>query len=333
MLKRVLNFFLRDINSFFRDNIFIIMIVMPIAVAVIIRFFIPTVEASSISFAVDDSVGKEFAEKLEDYGSVVQYNEPEQVEERVDGNDDIIGITKEGDQYVIILEGNESEEVKEIAPIVVDDILREGSPVEVAHKTIGSSRSLFREYSAIMIVFMIIFVQGMLIAFYIIEEKESKVVYAIAVSPMRLWQYFMARWFLVVITGTVLSVIGSLILMGTGINYTLLIIGSVFASCLSVVVGLLIGGMAGNQIAGIAIMKVLNLVIFLIPIASIFVHGPYQYFFYPFPNYWVFRILKNIFIDTGNISDFWMSCGITLASSIIMLLIILPFLRRRIEIR
>jgi ABC-2 type transport system permease protein len=333
MFKRVLNFFLRDINSFFRDNIFIIMIVMPIAVAVIIRFFIPTVEASSISFAVDDSVGEEFAEQLEDYGNIVRYDDPEQVKERVNGNDDIIGMTKEGDQYVIILEGNESDEIKEIAPIVIDDILRGGPVVEIDHETIGSSRSLFREYSAIMVVFMIIFVQGMLIAFYIIEEKESKVVYAIAVSPMRLWQYFMARWLLVVITGTVLSVIASLVLMGTGISYTLLIIGAVFASCLSVVVGLLIGGMAGNQIAGIAIMKVLNLIIFLIPIASIFVHDPYQYFFYPFPNYWVFRVLKNIFIDTGNIGDFWMSCGITLASSVVMLMIIMPFLKRRIEVR
>jgi len=78
----------------------------------------------------------------------------------------------------------------------------------------------------------------------------------------------------VVITGTALSMIASLILMGTGISYTRLLIGAVFSSSLAMVVSLLIGGLASNQISGIAIMKVSNLVIFLIPIAAIFVHDP-----------------------------------------------------------
>ena len=150
---------------------------------------------------------------------------------------------------------------------------------------------------------------------------------------MRLWQYILARWILVLITGTVLSMIASLIIMGTCISYTLLIIETVFSGCLAVVVGLLIGGIANNQISGIAIMKVLNLVIFIISIAAVFVHDPYQYFFYPFPNYWIFRILKNIFIDPGSKGDFWLSCGITLALSVIILIILLPFLKRRIQIK
>jgi len=50
---------------------------------------------------------------------------------------------------------------------------------------------------------------------------------------MRLWQYIIARWILVVITGTALSMIASLILMGISISYTLLIIGAVFSSCLA----------------------------------------------------------------------------------------------------
>jgi len=44
---------------------------------------------------------------------------------------------------------------------------------------------------------------------------------------MRLWQYLLARWILVVITGTALSMIASLILIGISISYTLLIIGTV----------------------------------------------------------------------------------------------------------
>jgi len=333
MFKKILNFFLRDINSFPRDNIFIMMIIMPIAIAIIIRFFIPTVETSSISFVVDDSVSKEFSSRLEDYGNVIKYNSYEKLKERVNGTDDIIGITKEEGQYIVVLEGNEKEEIKEIAGIVVNDILKGGSSVEINHKVVGSSRSLFREYFTIMIVFMIIFIQGMLIAFYIIEEKESRVIDAIAVSPIRLWQYLLARWVLVAVTGTALSIIASLILMGTAINYVLLLIGALCSSCLAVVVGFFIGGLASNQISGIAMMKVLNLVIFLIPVAAIFVHNPYQYFFYPFPNYWVFRIFKNIFIGSSGIGDFWMSCGIALALSVILLVILLPFIRRRIQIK
>jgi len=50
---------------------------------------------------------------------------------------------------------------------------------------------------------------------------------------MRWWQYLLARWILVVITGTALSMIASLIIMGTCISYTLLFIGAVFSSCLA----------------------------------------------------------------------------------------------------
>jgi len=47
----------------------------------------------------------------------------------------------------------------------------------------------------------------------------------------------------------------------------------------------------------------------------------------------MFRILKNIFIDSGSKGDFWLSCGITLALSVIILIILLPFLKRRIQIK
>ncbi len=333
MFKRISNFFLRDVNSFFRDNIFIVMIIVPIAVAIIVRFFIPTIETSSISFAVDSSVSQEFTDRLENYGNIVKYNSYEKLKERVDGIDDIIGITRQEGQYVVVLEGNEKEEVKEIAAVVLDDILREEPVAQINYQSVGSSGSLFREYFTIMIVFMIIFIQGMLIAFYIIEEKESRVINAIAVTPVRLWQYLLSRWILVAVNGTILSIIAGLILMGTAINYALLFIGAICSSLLAVVVGFFIGGLANNQISGIAMMKVLNLVIFLIPVAAIFVHDSYQCFFYPFPNYWVFRIFKDIFINPGEVRDFWMSCGIALFSSIIALIILLPFIKKRIQIK
>lgn len=106
-----------------------------------------------------------------------------------------------------------------------------------------------------------------------------------------------------------------------------------FSSIFAVIVGILIGGLASNQINGMAIMKVILLVIFIIPIAAIFIYDRYQSFLYPFPNYWMFRIFKNIFIDTGSKGDFWMSCGITLGSSIIILAALFPFLKRKIQLK
>lgn len=335
MFKKILNLFLRDIISISRDKTLIVMVVVPVLFTVIIRFFVSpvVVETSSISFAVDSRVEQEFVDKLEDYGNVARYDSPEKVKDRVNGIDDIIGITKDSGQYTVILEGNEKAEMKEIAAIVMDGVLREEALAEFEHQVVGSSRFLFREYFGIMLVLMIIFMQGMLVSFYIIEEKESKVISAIAVSPMRLWQYLLARWILVLITVTFLSMIAGLMLEGTSISYTKLFIGAVFSSSLAVVVGFIVGGLVNKQIEGMVVREVISLGIFTIPIAAIFVHDQYQYFLYPFPSYWVFRILKNIFIDAGSTGDFWMSCGITLASSVIILIILLPFLKRRIQIK
>ena len=38
-------------------------------------------------------------------------------------------------------------------------------------------------------------------------------------------------------------------------------------------------------------------------------------------------------IDTGGTGDFWLSCGITSASSVIILIIILLFLKRKIQVK
>ena len=60
---------------------------------------------------------------------------------------------------------------------------------------------------------------------------------------------------------------------------------------------------------------------------------PYHLFLYPFPNYWMFRIFKNIFIDSKNTGDFWLSCGAALAISVIILIVLMPFARRRTKIK
>jgi len=60
---------------------------------------------------------------------------------------------------------------------------------------------------------------------------------------------------------------------------------------------------------------------------------PYHLFLYYFPNYWMFRIFKNIFIDSKNTDDFWLSCGTTLAISVIILIVLISFVRRRTKIK
>lgn len=130
----------------------------------------------------------------------------------------------------------------------------------------------------------------------------------------------------------VIAVASNLILMGTGADYVRVVVGVLSVTGLGVVFGFLVGGLADNQISGIAVLKVLILVFTGIPLASLFVPEAYQWVFYPFPNYWGFQILRNVFTGEGALG-FWGSCLVTLLFNAAVMVVLTPALRRRLKFR
>ena len=155
---------------------------------------------------------------------------------------------------------------------------------------------------------------------------------AIATTPLRLWEFLAARGLLVLIFSIVISLLSTLILIGTGVDYLKVTLGAIFCSGIGILLGVLIGGVSDNQIKGIAIMKILIFPYTFIPVASIFVPERWQAFLYIFPNYWMFRILRNVFVDMNN-PDFWFSSIITLAITAVLTVLFILTFRKRLKLK
>lgn len=331
-MKRIINFILKDITVARRDNIILYMLIAPLLIAFIMRLFIPSLESSTVAFAVDVSQGTEFAEKLKGYGKVYVMQDDAATRERVGKTDDVIGITATEGKYTVILEGNENDEIKEAAYVVLADITRGQRIAQYSINNTGGGKSLIKEYSAILIILMSVLIAGMSAGFNIIDEKESGAVRAISVTPLRMWQYLAARSIIITVFALILSLLSTLILLGTRVNLLYTAVGTLFCSGIAILLGILIGGFAENQIKGIAMVKVIAFPFTIIPVASIFIPQKWQALLYIFPNYWMFRIFFNIFVKV-DISGFWLSAVITLAISAVFLLLLIFPLKKRLRFR
>jgi len=69
-VKRILSIFKRDVKSGARDFLLLYIILAPVIIAIGLRFFIPSVNAISFQFALDEKLNSEVFEAFDRYGKV-----------------------------------------------------------------------------------------------------------------------------------------------------------------------------------------------------------------------------------------------------------------------
>ena len=122
-IRRILSIFYRDLRSGTREFLLLYMILSPLVLAVVFRFFLPSVNAISFSYALDKNLGSSVIEEFKKYGSVEVIDGRQKIEDRVNRIDDIIGvITDEGGSYVLVVQGNENESAKFMAGQIINEV-------------------------------------------------------------------------------------------------------------------------------------------------------------------------------------------------------------------
>jgi len=319
-----------DMTNALRDNIVAYMLIAPLLMALAVRFFFPSVEASGQNFAVEQNVGQSIIVSLEKYGQVEVYPNAQEVQSRIERNDSVPGVVISDGQVSLLLEGNEPLSVVRNAQAIIGKVLAGQNLVSVTQRHVGGERSLLYEYLVIGLMMMSIFLGAMIPGFNLIHEKETKAVRALNVSPLTTADYVAARGFLATLISVVTVSSASLILMGTSINYAHLIIGLLLSGLLTTLLALMVGVMADNQITAIAVLKVSTPLYMFIPFISLFVPAKFKPLFYPLPNYWQLQMLRSIYIGEGS---YWPAAGLTLATSVILFLMLLPALKRKLRLR
>jgi ABC-2 type transport system permease protein len=343
MIKRLFNFILKDMVMALRNNMSLYILIFPIISAGVVAILLPSFESGSATFAINENaVEQKVIDEFGKFGNIEVYQTDEQVEARVKDVDDVIGLTKKGDTYQAVLEGNETgeavvyndtgEAVDGLVPMMMNYILADEHIAEFSYESLGSEKSYMKEFILCILILASIQMGAMAIAFNIVDEKEQKSIHALGVSPLNMFEYVLARGIIIFIIGVLLAVVDVLILTGFDTNYLLLLLGVLCSNMVGILLAFIIGGFANNQISAIAIMKVAFMAFMGIPIGGFFVPEAWRFLFYPFPNYWMFNIFTNMFIEPQPVG-YWWSLVLTVGTSLVYLMVLFPIIGKRLKLR
>lgn len=333
MVRRILNLMHQDWTNALRDNILLYMMIAPLLLAIGARFFLPSLNQNQYTFAVQSSLDSDLIQRLDQIGRIELFNDSNGVKERVLRSDDVPGLTVENNQPQIILEGNEGDEAQVLRTVIEQAISGDIVAQYSLTQADSSTRSLLKEYGAIIFILINTLLGALVMAFNIIEDKESNAMRALGVSPLSMLELTIARGLFALILSLIMVVSSTIILVGTQLNFGLLLMGFVFSVALPILTGYVIGGLADSQLKAIAILKFYFLIYLTLPIITIFIPQKSHIFFYWLPNYWMWHTFVQVFIGNLGGPGFWLSGLITFFSSLILVLISFPFLRRQLKLR
>ena len=300
-MKRVLSIFKRDVKSGTREFLLLYIILAPILIAIGLRFFIPSVNAISFQFALDEQINSEVVEIFEKYGKVETLEGRIAIEDRVNKVDDIIGITRniEG-KFVIILEGNEKENSKYIAHQILNKLEGKTVDIHASFSDIGAGMSSIAIYGTSSVIIMGIILSGMVIGLNIVEEKESQTMSALSVSPMSKIEFILGKSMIGFVLPIVETMVVLLVLGISDINFGMVLVMTAVSSLVAIIMGFLMGVLSNNQIAAIANMKFLLIIVSASFIGAVLLPQKMQMFLYWSPIYWSAIGLIGIVVNTAS---------------------------------
>lgn len=289
-LGRIFALFRRDLRVAARDFMLVFMVVAPFLMALVLRFFIPGVSESALRLAVDGSVDADTAAAMERYAVVTACDGADALAARVAAADDVIGVTRDGDGYALLVEGNETEGLAELTVRVLDEISAgHASSLRVTWSDIADRRSPLALYGLAGVLLMAANMGGMMIGLAIIEEKEEFTLSAVNVTPITRGQYLAGKCMIGVAVPLVQMLALPFVMGVTGVHYGQLAYMTIAALSTSVVLGITIGLVSPTQIAGIAYIKFLFLAVGASFVGALVIPEGYQVFLYWSPFYWSVR--------------------------------------------
>lgn len=288
MLQRVLTVLRRDLRAAVREYVLAYMLFAPFLLAIVLRLFIPVASDASIRLVADSSVPAADRERMATYVIVEPASVPDALERRVRGPDDAVGVLFENGAYRLVAQGNEPAEVLALAGQVVRAASGPELPtgLAVTITDLGETRSPTRVYGIASILLLAAMLGGLVAGLSVIEDKEGRMLTVLAVTPLGKAEYLAGKSLL----GIVLPLTQAAILvpfMGAGhVHMGQLLYLMLCTAITSLVLGFFLGAISPSQIAGIANLKFMFLVITASFLGAILAPVEWQWALYWSPFYW-----------------------------------------------
>lgn len=304
-MKRIFSIFSRDMASNLREFLLVYILIAPLLLALGLRFFIPSVNATTgLTFALDARVEEEIRTEFAKYGQVELYTDIEELKNRVKGIDDVSGVIRlETGKYQLVLEGNESNQIGEL--IFKNLTTSEDGQIEFEFSDIGYQLSPLASVGTVSLIITAIVLSGMLIGLGIIEDKESRTISSLNVTPLTRGEYIVGKSLVGLFVTLIETYLILWIVQMTNIDYGMIFVISLISSLIAVLFGFIIGVTSSNQMSAIATIKLLFLLISLSIGGAIVLPEHLQFLLYWSPIYWTYLGLYKIVVGSAIWSQLW----------------------------
>lgn len=298
--RRVLNVFKFDLTNGLRDKITLYMLVAPILMAFVVRLLIPGVQSVSLSFVTLETE-KQLIENLEKYGTVYTTTDLEDMYQMIREHENLFGAVKNNDEYSLVHFGNEPAEDIEVARTVLIMSLRGSDPLEnVGVSDLGKTLSPVALIFFIFVVVISFLLGGLAIGFNIIDEKESKAMKGLSVTPLKNSELILGHSIMGVVLPVIHALAAVFILGLLDVEIGKLILVTVLSSPVGILTGFFLGLSSANQMAGIANMKIGNTFLLIPIVLALILPESRHVFLYWIPTYWSYAALNDILLQSAD---------------------------------
>ena len=332
-MKQLLQLFLFDIKSSMKSFMGGYMIIVPLLILTILRTFLPSVESTSATIAVvtsgPNAVENELVHALDEFAGVSTYDTIEQMERKLRGTGSAEGLycDPETGLYVSVVELTlESNTVFCTGARVVRQFTYKkdnpnapkisrytfGVPPELADRT--KTPPVATVGGSIFISFMLI-ICGFLIGLSIINDKEEGTIQAVRTSPANRIDYFVGKSIFPLLLLAGYTIVGLLFLRLTAVNILQTYVAVLLAYSVSILFGLVMGGIANNENEGIGYGKLLSMIVMLAILGATLLPDKWHWVVWWSPLYWIYDILEEVFTDSATWGAVWWKSAVAVAVS------------------
>jgi ABC-2 type transport system permease protein len=321
-MKQLLNMFKFDLKSTFKSGMGAYMMIVPMIMIIVLKFFLPSMDSTSANMAVviegPNAVKQEVIAELETFAKVKTYANIEDMEQKLRGTGTVEGLYWDPDeeQYVSVLERNieNNKAFSNGARMIRQHYVKEFYPERPKTNTFiydvpeelsdRSETSPVATMGGSMFILFMSFIGAFLIGLGVVNDKELGTDRALQVTPLTKAEYYVGRSIFPLFTIAFYTIVSLLILglMHVNILQVYLVVISSFS--ITLLFGLLIGALAHNDNEAIGVGKMLGMLLMLSILGGTLLPDNWHWVVYWTPFYWVYDVLESVFTQTATWGDF-----------------------------
>ncbi|MFA6617777.1 MAG: ABC transporter permease [Candidatus Neomarinimicrobiota bacterium] len=298
------------------------MIIVPMIMVLVLRFFLPSMDSTAATIAVvtegPHAVQQEVIDNLEEFAKVKSYATIEDMEQKLRGTGTAEGLywDPETNQYVSVLERNiEKNKVFSSGARVIRQYYIEenfpdraktntfiyGVPEELSER---SDISPVATMGGAMFILFMTFISAFIIGLGVVQDKEMGTDKALRISPLTKSEYYIGKSILPLFVTSFYTIVSLLVLGLMHVNILQVYIIVISSFSITLLFGLLIGALSSNDNEAIGIGKMLGMLLMLSILGGTLLPDQWQWLVYWTPFYWVYDVLESVFTQTATWTAF-----------------------------